>query len=64
MRSFIPDTPPAKERDRQKGELLPTYRTEWNVSRSLRLHAACQRVQRVTEATLRRFAAIQQEFAL
>ena len=58
MSLFIPDIPPAKETGRQKGERLPTYRTEWNVSRSLRLHAACQRVQRVTEATLHRFACI------
>ena len=47
-----------------RGGEIPTYRTAWKISRSLRLHAACQQVKRITEATLTRFAGIQQEFAL
>jgi hypothetical protein len=45
------------------GEIV-NYLSAWKISQSLKLHFACQRIRRHTEATARRFAGIQQEFAL
>ena len=46
------------------GGEIPSFKTAWKISRTLRLHAACQRVKRMTEAASLKFTAFQQEFPL
>ncbi len=48
----------------RRGGEIPSYLTAWKISRTLRLHSACQKVKRMTEAASMHFKAIQGEFAL